>query len=738
MAVEGTTAFRFAEAINAFDGEDKWADEYGAFVANLHDNETALATALSPAARLQAYLALLPGSDTFFVLHGLHRWVIVPPSRSVNEGKLVAFEGETLGEDSREPPDLLRFDSEENELFKLLPLAKIDLAQVTKFYDGSFPYRDQKWFDEATFDEIEGVRLGRLIPIPTAWAALFLDYPNVGTALRQVQALISLVAIDKLENFKLLAYSMAHASFLLLDLQDSTSVLELNWKRLPHVKCNRMWRMDAWQSGERTASNTEFDEGKSSDEQKAPPEDIDPFFATFEGDWQPRILVPGVHNRQIPSWGSSPNGACAQSDLGHWPTHLNAMPSNRPTDKPTNARGSGARPGGGGQPTAQHNREWPHQGLNIGAFMATVLKAQTDNQLAIAAARHTNMVAFHTATAQASEMSGGKDARLTAAKTSILRACTGQVSANFFQTPQVYKEMESEGATSEAVAWILRCLLQPVRQLLHKSNILVTPHLVLTVKNLSFFSNGDKMHSGCTKGITVFAVPWKTQDAMNEEKEEELCYTLLTLKSVADVRKHVSAGKVELPATLSGLIWLFNNYCHLLEVLFGPNCPHLVHARGIRDTLDDNEADLETRITQQRSLHLLWRVHHNARQFFLVCKRWSSPAPAPKSSLASTVARLVDDCTIDMMLTCPEAKFLGGAAPAKSPNIVNIRDCAGHQAYYQHQHSSWMQTSSGCLQFCISNDVLGKPHQEGWNQVPLPQSGWPRRVHQFWPAVTVH
>jgi hypothetical protein len=55
--------------------------------------------------------------------------------------------------------------------------------------------------------------------------------------------------------------------------------------------------------------------------------------------------------------------------------------------------------------------------------MATVLKAQTDNQLAIAVASHTNMVAFHTATAQASAVSGGKDAQLTVAKTSILRAC---------------------------------------------------------------------------------------------------------------------------------------------------------------------------------------------------------------------------------------------------------------------------------------------------------------------------
>jgi hypothetical protein len=32
----------------------------------------------------------------------------------VIEGRLVAFESETLGEDSREPPDLLRFNGEEN------------------------------------------------------------------------------------------------------------------------------------------------------------------------------------------------------------------------------------------------------------------------------------------------------------------------------------------------------------------------------------------------------------------------------------------------------------------------------------------------------------------------------------------------------------------------------------------------------------------------------------------------
>ncbi len=122
---------------------------------------------------------------------------------------------------------------------------------------------------------------------------------------------------------------------------------------------------------------------------------------------------------------------------------------------------------------------------------------------------------------------------------------------------------------------------------------------MLTVKNLSFSSNGDMMHSGCTKGITIFAVPWKMQDMMNKEEEEEQCYNLSTLKSVANVRKHISSGKVELPATLLGLTRLFNNYCHLLNVLFGPHCPHLVHTRDIRDAQDNNQANLETRITQK-------------------------------------------------------------------------------------------------------------------------------------------
>jgi hypothetical protein len=40
MAMEGTTACRFAEAIDASDVDNDWANEYGAFIASLHNEDT--------------------------------------------------------------------------------------------------------------------------------------------------------------------------------------------------------------------------------------------------------------------------------------------------------------------------------------------------------------------------------------------------------------------------------------------------------------------------------------------------------------------------------------------------------------------------------------------------------------------------------------------------------------------------------------------------------------------------
>jgi hypothetical protein len=165
----------------------------------------------------------------------------------------------------------------------------------------------------------------------------------------------------------------------------------------------------------------------------------------------------------------------------------------------------------------------------------------------------------------------------------------------------------------------------------------VTPQLVTTVKSLSFSLNGDKTHAGCTKGVTIFGTPWRSMEAMNEDMAKEAYFEQATLKSPVDIRKHVTGAKVEIPSSHLGLIRVFNNYVHLLEVMFGDVCDHLGYVRAIRDGLEEHETDLEAKITQPICLHLMWRVQHNAHHFFLACKGWSNGEMMPRSQLGLTV-----------------------------------------------------------------------------------------------------
>jgi hypothetical protein len=167
---------------------------------------------------------------------------------------------------------------------------------------------------------------------------------------------------------------------------------------------------------------------------------------------------------------------------------------------------------------------------------------------------------------------------------------------------------------------------------------------------------------------------------MNEDMAEEAYFEQATLKSPADIRKHVTGAKVELPSSHLGLIRVFNNYVHLLEVMFGDVCDHLGYVRAIRDGLEEHETDLEAKITQPICLHLMWRVHHDARQFFLACEGWSNGEIMPRSQLGLTVRQLVDNCSLPRMMTCPVVAFLGTdpdapTKPAAGP--ARVRPQAG-------------------------------------------------------------
>jgi hypothetical protein len=96
-------------------------------------------------------------------------------------------------------------------------------------------------------------------------------------------------------------------------------------------------------------------------------------------------------------------------------------------------------------------------GLDVARLITTLLQAQSEAQLAQANANHANLIAFHTATAQALGAKGGdKDSKLTVAKRRILQACAGISHVDEFEAELVYHDMETEGGSSDALGLILR------------------------------------------------------------------------------------------------------------------------------------------------------------------------------------------------------------------------------------------------------------------------------------------
>jgi hypothetical protein len=146
-------------------------------------------------------------------------------------------------------------------------------------------------------------------------------------------------------------------------------------------------------------------------------------------------------------------------------------------------------------------------GLDMALLITTLLKAQSDAQVAQANANHANLIAFQTATAQVLAPKGrDKESKLMAAKRRILQACAGITHVDEFEVEPVYRDMEAKGESLDALGRILRKCLKPILLSPYKTIIHITPQLVATIKTFNFLSNGDKTYAGCTKGITIFAV----------------------------------------------------------------------------------------------------------------------------------------------------------------------------------------------------------------------------------------
>ncbi len=314
----------------------------------------------------------------------------------------------------------------------------------------------------------------------------------------------------------------------------------------------------------------------------------------------------------------------------------------------------------------------------MGDMMVKVIKAQAKASLALHESYHANLHENIRLTGTVVVATGAsKDARLTESKLRILWACTGEDDRLPFVPSKFFVEVEGEGGNKDTIRRILHRMAVTVPGSAHKCNIHVTPKIVKAVKTLNFSANNNRTFVGCTSGITPFAVPWRTEDAVNIDMAEERFFDEATLKLPADIKKHATGAKFEPPKTLQGLGRVLTNYVRLLEVLFGDHCPHMLWVQRLRDRLDDHERILETQITPTLIIHLLWKVHQDSRQFFDKCEKWDDGEALPRSTLQSAVRALVEEVNITTTLTCPVKEFLEPEPPVSGPRQRERREGRG-------------------------------------------------------------
>jgi hypothetical protein len=255
MTKPGSTAAWFAERVG-LTTVTKMAATYEEMVRSMvEDPAGALAAALAPETKELTYLAVPNEEGVFSVFHGLTWWADAPGGVRNQRSHLVAFEGNIRS--GRGVPNLWRFDEPDEQLFRLVELPPVALRDVARFYASD---NNNDYYRDTIVPDKGGVgwkpMCGRLIQIPGEWAALFLDYPDLGTTFWRIVDLINSVDEAKRVKFQHLAQSVAYACFSASESARPTSTMASKWKRLIFTKLTLDWAQLAWSGQEKSAEAT--------------------------------------------------------------------------------------------------------------------------------------------------------------------------------------------------------------------------------------------------------------------------------------------------------------------------------------------------------------------------------------------------------------------------------------------------------------------------------------------------
>ncbi len=476
-----------------------------------------------------------------------------------------------------------------------------------------------------------------LIPIPMAWAAYFLDKPDFGVAVRQLDTLVESVScLERVQFAPTIDLLLLGCYRDRQDKKSAYSALSSDWDPLPLHPKTKAWMQDRWT---RFTSN---EAGNSSDASDGLPDSED----------ERKIPARRSIRALLPRMKSAPD-----------PT-LATMQGPNPKQARTMVAPTAARPAVAPTATALASPAG-FTLVDLGLLVTRILQAQAESNLQLHQSFQTNMLANIRATAMALAATGGsKESKLSNAKLRILQACLGHWDSPTFVLSKFYAELDKDGITADNCGRALRRLCVAVHGSANPCNIHISPKVIAVAKTLNFSANDDRTFVGCTTGITPFAVPWKLADAVNEALANKRYFDEATLKSPTDIKKHITSGTFEVPTNLQGLTCVLTNYIRLLEVMFESDCPHLINVIQLRDVLVQHERVLESSITPPLMINILWKVHQDSRKFFAHCEKWESVELLPHSYLDNTVRELIADINISTTITCLVTDFLGTAVAA--------------------------------------------------------------------------
>jgi hypothetical protein len=280
---------------------------------------------------------------------------------------------------------------------------------------------------------------------------MFLDFLDSGTAFRRLVDLVNSVDEAKRGKFTYLAWSVAYACLSASKEEHPVSTMFARWKRLVMSRTTRTWATSAW-TGQPPSDKAKEDHPITS----ASKQPINDFSSVFGG-----------HARRMAVTGPSGQGRPVSSP----PSGRNVGPRPNPPPKagsgtPMVATGligqRGGEPPRRGSPPAAGSAlgltggavSPPDGDTSVVAIIRMMMEAQLVANVAMAAAANANMIAFHTATAQALvAKNGDKDSKLTVAKKSILQACCGHADKDTFESPVIYLDMDMERGTDAEMHW---------------------------------------------------------------------------------------------------------------------------------------------------------------------------------------------------------------------------------------------------------------------------------------------